>query len=268
MNGLRNKAEIRSRLLRRRSELVERRNERREGWERLQEAEVEPEETAQKASLGEGADLVDRIAKEEVEAVDRALGRLESGGYGICSSCGASIPGEEMEATPWRELCGPCEARLEEAVSRQLAARGAPEPSTGPPPLPERFQGMTEDEVAEAVRDALQRDGRVELEDLGISFRDGAVVLEGALPSPRKHGILLDVVQNTLGLKGVADRVRIDRLAWEREGGTQTGIPVVERGETHVSYEEADPDPEAAFESMKSGKPVPPPDELVPEEET
>lgn len=42
--------------------------------------------------------------------VDRALGKLDDGLYGICDRCGASIPDERLEARPWSVLCVTCSA--------------------------------------------------------------------------------------------------------------------------------------------------------------
>jgi RNA polymerase-binding transcription factor DksA len=38
-------------------------------------------------------------------AIDRALGRIEAGTYGMCVRCGREIPEERLEALPYAELC-------------------------------------------------------------------------------------------------------------------------------------------------------------------
>ena len=45
--------------------------------------------------------------------IDAALGRLESGGYGICVSCGRDIPDERLLATPTVQTCVACQERIE-----------------------------------------------------------------------------------------------------------------------------------------------------------
>lgn len=40
--------------------------------------------------------------------IDAALGRLEAGTYGSCTSCGREIPPERLEALPWTALCIDC----------------------------------------------------------------------------------------------------------------------------------------------------------------
>ena len=45
--------------------------------------------------------------------IDAAIGRLESGGYGICESCGCEIPEQRLLATPTVRTCVPCQERIE-----------------------------------------------------------------------------------------------------------------------------------------------------------
>jgi DnaK suppressor protein len=45
--------------------------------------------------------------------IDAALGRLESGGAGICVVCGCDIPEERLLATPTVQTCIQCQERIE-----------------------------------------------------------------------------------------------------------------------------------------------------------
>jgi len=45
--------------------------------------------------------------------IDAAIGRLESGGAGICVVCGCDIPEERLLATPTVQTCIPCQERIE-----------------------------------------------------------------------------------------------------------------------------------------------------------
>jgi DnaK suppressor protein len=40
--------------------------------------------------------------------IEAALGRIESGAYGICASCGEQIPRERLEAMPAATVCVAC----------------------------------------------------------------------------------------------------------------------------------------------------------------
>ena len=41
-------------------------------------------------------------------AIDKALGKIEAGTYGICERCGKQIDPERLEALPYAELCIEC----------------------------------------------------------------------------------------------------------------------------------------------------------------
>jgi RNA polymerase-binding transcription factor DksA len=45
--------------------------------------------------------------------IDAAIGLLESGGYGICVSCGQDIPEARLVATPTVQTCIECQERIE-----------------------------------------------------------------------------------------------------------------------------------------------------------
>jgi RNA polymerase-binding protein DksA len=51
---------------------------------------------------------IDQNAADLLIKVEHALGRLERGEYGICESCGASVPVARLEALPYVTLCVDC----------------------------------------------------------------------------------------------------------------------------------------------------------------
>ena len=51
-------------------------------------------------------------ARDELEQVDAALGRMDAGTYGICANCGRSIPIARLRVRPFAELCVPCAEKL------------------------------------------------------------------------------------------------------------------------------------------------------------
>lgn len=44
----------------------------------------------------------------QAEEVERALAKLDEGSYGLCDSCGDTIPAGRLEIHPWAVLCVPC----------------------------------------------------------------------------------------------------------------------------------------------------------------
>jgi RNA polymerase-binding transcription factor DksA len=53
--------------------------------------------------------------------IDAAIGRLETGGYGVCVSCGRDIAEARLLATPTVQTCIACQERIEK---EQGAGRG------------------------------------------------------------------------------------------------------------------------------------------------
>jgi DnaK suppressor protein len=49
-----------------------------------------------------------RALRANLRWVNRALGKLEHGGYGTCERCGGPISRERLEALPWAILCIRC----------------------------------------------------------------------------------------------------------------------------------------------------------------
>jgi RNA polymerase-binding protein DksA len=48
-----------------------------------------------------------------LEAIDAALGRIDDGTFGICSTCGQPIGKERLEALPWTTQCIDCKRKEE-----------------------------------------------------------------------------------------------------------------------------------------------------------
>lgn len=45
------------------------------------------------------------IRRQELTAMDEAIGRLEQGTYGICEACGREIPEERLRVMPFARYC-------------------------------------------------------------------------------------------------------------------------------------------------------------------
>jgi len=54
---------------------------------------------------------LEKSIREQLAAVEHALQKFEDGTYGLCDSCGQSIPPERLEALPKATLCLGCKAR-------------------------------------------------------------------------------------------------------------------------------------------------------------
>lgn len=68
----------------------------------------EAEERGQIEKLVQLLDRLDERAKREIEAIDRALTKIETDSYGRCERCGQDIPVARLQAIPWAATCLAC----------------------------------------------------------------------------------------------------------------------------------------------------------------
>lgn len=94
-------SEIRSRLIKRREQILEQRNRRNTSWHKLKEPGVEFEEAAAKEKMAEVFAQLDDREKKEIEQIDRALAKIRTGGFGMCESCGKQIAESRIKAIPF-----------------------------------------------------------------------------------------------------------------------------------------------------------------------
>ena len=78
------------------------------------ETDVEPEamERGRTETMVRLLDRLDEREKREIEAIDLALTRIETGSYGRCQGCGKDILAARLQALPTATTCLTCgEAR-------------------------------------------------------------------------------------------------------------------------------------------------------------
>ena len=253
---------LREKLMNRRKELIDSRQNLTARWQQLQEGEVEVEETAQKVSLSQAIEQLDEQEKGELNSIDRSLARMETGTYGMCTGCGNDISFKRLEIIPHTNLCSQC--ALKNEIAKRSTTNGVTLPVAEEGPSID-YERLSNKELKSAIYDALERDGRIALEELEIICRAGTVYLKGALPGRKQHRMLLQVLEDVMGLNDVVDDVQIDRLLWERWDRTK-GIMEQKKTEEEVMLEGEDID-EDTFHSKKTGMPVSPPDTLLLERE-
>jgi RNA polymerase-binding transcription factor DksA len=261
MTSPREISRLRERLLERRGEIVDLRRNLDDSWRELREPEVEFEETAEKEKISQGLEQLDEREKDEIEAIDRALRKMEAGSYGICESCGQTISMRRLEALPWTNVCNRC-ARGKEGQAYEAPRGGR---AMEPRELPPEYRALSDEELVGSIYDTLRTDGRVDPEELEISCREGVIYLDGILPSETKHQILLGILKDTLGFPEIVDRLRIERLPWEqRDRAPRPRDPKKTEEEVLLQGEDMSKDP---YDSRKTGTPMTPPDRLIPEKE-
>lgn len=252
--------QLKARLIQRRQEIFARRRQNQDAWERLHEAENEFEETAQKAHISQGMAQLDSSEKNEIEAIDQALARMEIGDYGICRGCDDPIAPRRLEALPFVSYCTRCAERLERGLPLPID-----EDEDTALDLPPDYAGMSDDQLADAVFDELEKDGRVELDELDVSCDDGVVHLTGALPSEPKREILHEIVEDVMGLPEVIDNIRIDPSLWRHGEAENPASGNRSKSKILMDGEESDEDGEPVYADDQDGDPMQPPDKMVPE---
>jgi RNA polymerase-binding transcription factor DksA len=97
---------IRERLLALQTELQQRLDKTQS--DERHEVEDRDDTTAQLWQASEIRDGLNDEAADELRDVNRALARLDSGDYGICTKCDEAIDPRRLEAVPYAELCISC----------------------------------------------------------------------------------------------------------------------------------------------------------------
>jgi RNA polymerase-binding protein DksA len=81
------------------------------------DVEREAEERGQNERLVQILDRLDERAKREIEAIDRALTKIEAGSYGRCERCGKDVTEARLQALPAATTCLAC-GQESEALKR------------------------------------------------------------------------------------------------------------------------------------------------------
>ena len=105
MSRLEQMAIIRERLIKKRDEVFEAHRLSDEARRTLSEHDIEPEETAQKTAIADVLALLDEQEQKDIQAINRALARMELGEYGSCEVCGKGIEMKRLETIPWTSVC-------------------------------------------------------------------------------------------------------------------------------------------------------------------
>jgi RNA polymerase-binding transcription factor len=76
----------------------------------------EPGALVEDSARGAMADLLTRLEgreRHELDEIQAAQARLETGGFGVCEGCGGAIPVRRLRAVPWARQCLDCQAKGE-----------------------------------------------------------------------------------------------------------------------------------------------------------
>ena len=214
--------------------------------------EIELEETASKVTISRTLETMADQTLISLEDIDNALSKMDKGKFGFCEICQKPIAANRLNAVPWARLCIRC-ARLRESFSTGGIDENAVKLNT---------TDLSDEEMEEAIWDALADEEAVDSEELDIHCEAGVVYLDGVVPAQSTRDILHHIIEDTLGFAEVVDNLEVDRTPWERQERTRK--PTREKNEIdreiEGEYEEED-----THEALGAGKSLIPPDHLKPE---
>ena len=84
-----------------------------EGLHSQLEIPLDPAEQGLIDLLADTGLTVADIRRQELTAIDEAMGRMEQGRYGICEACGREIPEERLRVMPFARYCREDQERQE-----------------------------------------------------------------------------------------------------------------------------------------------------------
>ena len=200
---------LRGLLSQKRKEIVERSKRLHVGMKELSEPRPELEEEAQDKQTFKAYDLLDRRADAQMREIDHALSKMDEGTYGTCEICGELIPMERLCAIPWVRLC------VDDAETIERQQRGlapfAEEEEVASEDESFDYEGMSDEQLEAEIHDHIQKDGRIDQEDLVVTVRKGLVTLKGTLPDEEEHRILLQILTDVMGLDRIKDRIAVHK---------------------------------------------------------
>jgi len=159
---------------------------------------------------------LDTRSRTAIMEIEDALRRIADGTYGECEDCGLAIPVARLRILPATRYCVSCASVYEKR--RRLADAGEATPTLK---TPKDLSLLTDQDREDMIREQVQEDGRIEMDDLRITCRGGVLHLEGGLQSESQRRILLQIVTNQLGLEEIVDQVQVEDLLWEQESRSQ-----------------------------------------------
>ncbi len=206
--------ELRGRLLQRRNEIMGLRESIRTSWDELQEPEQEFEESASMRTMAGGLEQIDDRTVEELRNIDAALEKVERGRYGRCEVCERAIGRKRLSAIPWARRCVEC-AELGERISQDEPEPGDEEADRMPLPA-------NDAEWVERIWDALDAEESLQTEGLEITSVEGVVQLSGFVPDRRHHQLILEILEENLGILDIIDNIEVEIDRWDARGDDET----------------------------------------------
>lgn len=248
------KTQFKNILTGRRDEIFQQIQQAMESEQELSSPEIEPEETAKKEKIFLEKERLEALDRQEIEDIDWAFHKLETGSFGTCESCGREISSDRLVAIPWTRYCKRCaQAQENDKTTPSDVVREGSSTSD--------FEGLSDEELTDAMQEEIRYDGRVKMDEIEISCKDGVVYLDGYISGEFERQILMDILENNMGLEKIEDHLVSEPLFWEREDRSP-GKYQPEKEDEEILFQGEDEE-----DSDEEGLSVIPSDEWMPENE-
>jgi len=174
-----------------------------------QNREIELEERAQDEAASDVLARREEHDYRRVCEIQDALDRISEGTYGVCVSCGETIPTGRLLALPEAAMCADCAEEAEGNWVSEAAARSTREREVeAPRSLRSELVGLSDSEIVAMAEERLRTDVGTALDELRILCRHGAVTLAGETANDELRQIAIRILEEELGLE-IVDRVRV-----------------------------------------------------------
>jgi RNA polymerase-binding protein DksA len=219
-----------------------------------EERESELEEHAQEEQTARLLTRLDDQTLHAVKEIDAALQKILDGAYGKCEVCHKPISISRLRSSPAARFCRRCAARNEVQPVAVRAVSEAPAAA----PVAADLNLLSDNELTEAIREHLKEDGRIDMEELHVVCRKGAVYLSGTVPSEAEHQILLQTLTDVMGVKEIIDHLQVEALLWQTEKRTrEVGPEIIPRWQEPLGTEDIVESAEEDKEFVAPAKPTP-----------
>jgi len=219
-----------------------------------EERESELEEHAQEEQSARFLSRLDDRTLFAVKEIDAALERMIKGTYGVCESCRKTIAVARLRALPATRFCRKCAGQNEKPP---IALAEEPEAPVAAP-MPGDLNLLSDQDIAETIREHVKEDGRIDMQELHVVCRKGVVYLSGKVPGETEHQILLHTLTDVLGFKEIVDHLDVEELLWQTERRAKEAVPeLTQRWEDSPSTEDVVETNEEGREFVAPAKPTP-----------
>jgi hypothetical protein len=96
--------------------------------------------------------------------------------------------------------------------------------------LPPDLQDLTDAELGAYLLELLRESGEIDTRDIRIIASDGAVTLDGSLPTVLEHQWLRSILEESAGISIIVDRLRIKERHRHLAGALTASTVEVNRG--------------------------------------